>query len=123
MANPFDEAEYLPIPELSPYVRHDRYDRPKEAFKQVAPEECAPFFAKLAEVRRTHRNLSTRFSLLDSQLDWRRAELMYRVPPKGAAHGAKGGASELVAEFTLIATFAREQRDWELIGWKTFITK
>ena len=36
VSTPFDQAEYLPIPELSPYVRHDRYDKPKEVFKQVA---------------------------------------------------------------------------------------
>ena len=42
MDDPFDQARYLPVPELSPYTKHDRYDRPKEIFKQVA--------AKLAEV-------------------------------------------------------------------------
>ena len=36
MSSPFDEAEYLPLPALSPYTSHDRYDRPpKEIFKAV----------------------------------------------------------------------------------------
>jgi SAM-dependent methyltransferase len=33
--DPFDKARYLPIPALSPYVRHDRYERPKEIFKHL----------------------------------------------------------------------------------------
>jgi len=32
----WEAAEYLPIPELSPYVTHDRYEHPKEVFKLVA---------------------------------------------------------------------------------------
>ena len=36
MKDPFTKAQYLPIPELSPYVGHDRYERPKETFKHVA---------------------------------------------------------------------------------------
>ena len=36
MGNPFDKAQYLPIPELSPYTKHDRYERPKEIFKRLA---------------------------------------------------------------------------------------
>jgi SAM-dependent methyltransferase len=36
VSNPFDDAEYLPIPELSPYTKHDRYERPKEIFKHLA---------------------------------------------------------------------------------------
>jgi len=36
MAKFWEEAEYLPIPELSPYVKHDRYEHPKEVFKLVA---------------------------------------------------------------------------------------
>lgn len=41
MDNPFDRAQYLPIPELSPYTRHDRYDKPKEIFKQLAEKLAA----------------------------------------------------------------------------------
>lgn len=36
MDEPFDKAQYLPIPELSPYTKHDRYERPKEIFKHLA---------------------------------------------------------------------------------------
>mgnify|MGYP002624876138 CR=1 FL=1 len=36
MPDPFEAAEYLPLPALSPYVRTDRYERPKEVFKSVA---------------------------------------------------------------------------------------
>jgi SAM-dependent methyltransferase len=36
MPDPFEEARYLPLPELSPYVRTDGHDRPKEVFKHVA---------------------------------------------------------------------------------------
>ena len=36
MPNPFEEAAvYLPLPELSPYVSHDRYENPKEVFKHL----------------------------------------------------------------------------------------
>lgn len=36
MGTPFDDAEYLPLPELSPYINHERYESPKENFKHVA---------------------------------------------------------------------------------------
>lgn len=48
MEDPFAEAGYLPIPALSPYLRHDRYERPKEVFKHVA--------AKLARVTEPGRS-------------------------------------------------------------------
>lgn len=36
MTNPFDQSRYEPLPEHSPYTRHDRYDKPpKEVFKAV----------------------------------------------------------------------------------------
>lgn len=41
------KVRYEPIPELSPYVRHDRYERPKEIFKHLA--------RKLASVTRADR--------------------------------------------------------------------
>ena len=36
MPDPFAQAGYLPLPELSPYVRHDRFEQPKEVFKFIA---------------------------------------------------------------------------------------
>ena len=33
--NPFEEANLLPIPECTPYVGHERFEFPKEVFKQV----------------------------------------------------------------------------------------
>jgi SAM-dependent methyltransferase len=34
--DPFAEAGYLPLPELSPYIGEGRYERPKEVFKHIA---------------------------------------------------------------------------------------
>jgi SAM-dependent methyltransferase len=50
MAKFWEEAEYLPIPELSPYVTHERYERPKEVFKLVAKR-----LAELTEAGRRYR--------------------------------------------------------------------
>lgn len=36
MPDPFAQAGYLPLPALSPYVRHDRFEQPKEVFKFIA---------------------------------------------------------------------------------------
>jgi SAM-dependent methyltransferase len=46
----WEEAEYLPIPELSPYVTHARYERPKEVFKLAAHK-----LARLCDPARSHR--------------------------------------------------------------------
>lgn len=46
----WEEAEYLPIPELSPYVTHERYERPKEIFKLVASK-----LAAITDPARAHR--------------------------------------------------------------------
>lgn len=36
MGNPFEDAKTTDIPELSPYINHERYENPKENFKHVA---------------------------------------------------------------------------------------
>ncbi len=50
MADPFREAAYLPLPALSPYVRQDRYGKPKEIHKHVADK-----LARMTEPGRSYR--------------------------------------------------------------------
>lgn len=50
MDNPFADAEYLPLPELSPYVAGDRYENPKEVFKHIVRK-----LKKITEPDKTYR--------------------------------------------------------------------